>query len=120
MFSLFTFDSKGAEIPMSLVFHKDLVDAKTGAPKPPAPMHLYGYGSYGICIDPDFSPKRLPLLNRGMVYAIAHIRGGGEMGHHRWYEAAGKYLQKRNTFTDFVDCGEALVEALVENAFGAV
>ena len=107
MFSLFTFDSKGAEIPMSLVFHKDLVDAKTGAPKAPAPMHLYGYGSYGICIDPDFSPKRLPLLNRGMVYAIAHIRGGAEMGR-SWYEEQGKYLNKRNTFMDFISCAEHL------------
>ena len=71
-------------------------------------------------MDPSFSASRLALVDRGVVYAIAHIRGGGEMGHHRWYEAAGKYLQKRNTFTDFVDCGEALVEALVENAFGAV
>ena len=69
---------------------------------------LYGYGSYGACMEPDFAATRLPLLDRGMVYAIAHIRGGGEMGR-GWYEDQGKYLTKMNTFNDFVDCAEHLV-----------
>jgi oligopeptidase B len=70
-----------------------------------------GYGSYGICIDPGFGEAlpNLPLVDRGVVYAIAHVRGGGEMGHHEWYEKQGKYLAKRNTFYDFVDCARALV-----------
>lgn len=98
----------GAIVPVSLVFHKDAVELdENGLPKKAAPMHLYGYGSYGICIDPDFSAKRLPLLNRGMVYAIAHIRGGAEMGR-TWYEDQGKYLNKRNTFMDFISCAETL------------
>ena len=74
----------GAKVPVSLVFHKSLV-SEDGLPKAPAPMHLYGYGSYGMCMDPYFSFKRLPLLNRGVVYAVAHIRGGSEMGS-SWYE----------------------------------
>ena len=72
-----------------------------------APAVLYGYGSYEISIDPTFSPLRLSLLDRGVVFAIAHIRGGGELGR-RWYED-GKMLHKRNTFTDFVACAEHLV-----------
>ena len=64
------------------------------------PMLLYGYGSYGVCIDPGFNANILPYLNRGIVYAYAHIRGGGEQGR-PWYEDHGKYLNKRNTFTDF-------------------
>lgn len=63
-----------------------------------------------MCIDPHFASARLSLIDRGVVYAIAHVRGGGEMGHHRWYETDGKYLRKRNSFTDFVDCAAALCE----------
>ena len=76
---------------------------------------LYGYGSYGICIDPDFNSKTLSFLDRGMVYAIAHIRGGGEMGR-EWYEKDGKYLAKMNTFTDFCDCAEHLIKSGVTTA----
>ena len=68
---------------------------------------LYGYGSYELSIDPSFSIPRLSLLDRGFVYAIAHVRGGGEMGRH-WYDD-GKTLYKANTFTDFVACAEHLV-----------
>lgn len=67
-------------------------------------------GRYGICIDPGFDAKVLPYLDRGMVFAIAHIRGGGEMGRH-WYEKQGKYLMKRNTFSDFITCADHLVDA---------
>ena len=72
-----------------------------------APCLLYGYGSYEISIDPGFSTLRLSLLDRGFVFAIAHVRGGGEMGR-PWYED-GKLLHKRNTFTDFIACAEHLV-----------
>jgi len=98
----------GATVPVTLFWRPDAIDGGEGAP---APLHLYGYGSYGICIDPGFgeSLPNLPLVDRGVVFAIAHVRGGGEMGHHTWYEAAGKYLQKRNTFFDFVDCARALI-----------
>lgn len=74
-----------------------------------APVHLYAYGAYGVCIDPDFDFKRLPLLNRGFVIAIAHVRGGGEEGRH-WYEGpkGGKYLTKKATFLDLVECARHL------------
>ncbi|MCB0184987.1 MAG: S9 family peptidase, partial [Caldilineaceae bacterium] len=93
----------GTQVPISLVRHKATpVDQ-------PAPLLLYGYGSYGACIDPYFAASRVSLLDRGMVYAIAHIRGGGEMGR-PWY-LNGKLLHKMNTFTDFVDCAQSLVDA---------
>lgn len=92
----------GTKVPMSIVRRKDL-DMSV-----PRPTMLYGYGSYGICIDPAFSISYIPYLERGMVYAIAHIRGGGEMGRH-WFEIGAKYLTKRNTFQDFVSCAEELV-----------
>ena len=92
----------GVEVPVSIVYHKDTpLDGS-------APLLQYGYGSYGLSIDPYFSIARLSLMNRGMIYAIAHIRGGSEMGR-KWYEN-GRQLQKMNTFTDFIDCGEALLE----------
>jgi len=70
---------------------------------------LYGYGSYELPMDPSFSIFRLSLLDRGIVYAIAHVRGGGELGR-GWYEQ-GKMLSKINTFTDFVACADYLIEA---------
>jgi oligopeptidase B len=91
----------GERVPMSLVHRRDLALDST------APCLLYGYGSYESSMDPGFSSIRLNLLDRGFVYAIAHIRGGGEMGR-RWYDN-GKMLHKRNTFTDFIACGEHLV-----------
>lgn len=94
----------GTRIPISLVWKRsfDAGDA-------PRPVHLYGYGSYEHSIDPGFSVARLSMLDRGVVFAIAHVRGGGEMGR-QWYED-GKLLHKRNTFTDFVACARHLVEA---------
>ena len=72
------------------------------------PTLLYGYGSYGHVVDPSFSPARLSLLDRGFVFAIAHVRGGEDLGRH-WYED-GKMLKKMNTFKDFIACGELLIK----------
>ncbi len=91
----------GEKVPVSLVYRKDL--KKDGN----APLLLYAYGSYGSSTDPYFSSVRLSLLDRGFIFAIAHIRGGQEMGR-MWYEN-GKLLKKINTFTDFIDAGEFLV-----------
>ncbi len=91
----------GTKIPVSIVYHKETQLDGT------APCLEYGYGSYGSSMDPSFSSERLNLLNRGFVYAIAHIRGGQEMGR-AWYEN-GKLLKKMNTFTDFIDVGKFLI-----------
>jgi len=91
----------GTEVPISFVHRADL--DRSG----PAPCLLYGYGSYEASIDPSFSTLRLSLLDRGFVFAIAHVRGGGEMGR-PWYDD-GKVLAKGNTFTDFIACAEHLV-----------
>ena len=93
----------GTRVPISLVYRTDLVAAGAGAP-----CLLYGYGSYEASMDPTFSSLRLSLLDRGFVFAIAHVRGGGEMGR-RWYEA-GKFLSKPNTFSDFVACARTLID----------
>lgn len=90
------------QVPISIVYHKDY--QKNGD----EPLLLYGYGSYGNTIDPWFSSSRLSLLDRGFAFAIAHIRGGQEMGR-SWYED-GKMLNKRNTFYDFIDSGQHLVD----------
>ena len=92
----------GAQIPISVVHHKSVT------PRSDSPLLLYGYGSYEISYDPAMSISRLSLLDRGMVYVHAHVRGGGEMGR-RWYEE-GKLLAKKNTFTDFVDCARHLID----------
>ncbi len=92
----------GTKVPISLVYKKGT--NKDGS----APLFLYAYGSYGASMDPTFSTARLALLDRGFVYAIAHIRGGEEMGR-QWYED-GKMMKKINTFTDFIDCGKYLIE----------
>jgi oligopeptidase B len=94
----------GVKVPVSLVYHKDHF-AKRGK----NPVLLYAYGSYGSSTDPYFSSARLSLLNRGFVFAIAHIRGGEELGHD-WYEQ-GKMLKKKNTFLDFIACAEYLIKA---------
>ena len=92
----------GVKIPLSIVYKKGI--QKDGS----NPLLLYAYGSYGISMDASFKRDMLSLLNRGFVYAIAHIRGGQEMGR-QWYED-GKMFKKKNTFTDFIDCGEFLVK----------
>lgn len=98
---LFAKARDGKEIPISIVYRKGF--EKNGK----APLLLYAYGSYGASLDATFRSDRLSLLDRGFAYAIAHIRGGQEMGR-EWYED-GKLLRKMNTFTDFIDAGEFLV-----------
>jgi oligopeptidase B len=98
----------GTKIPMSIVY-------KAGTKRDGNnPMLLYGYGSYGISRDPTFSSTRLSLIDRGFVYAIAHIRGGQEMGR-QWYED-GKMFKKKNTFNDFIDCAEFLIDEKFTNS----
>ncbi|OYX85048.1 MAG: oligopeptidase B, partial [Flavobacteriales bacterium 32-34-25] len=92
----------GTKIPISMVYRKELKKAGKN------PLLLYAYGSYGHSMDAHFSSTRLSLLDRGFVYAIAHIRGGEDLGR-QWYED-GKLLQKKNTFTDFIDCSKYLIE----------
>lgn len=92
----------GVEVPVSLVYHREHFR------KGHNPLLVYGYGSYGASMDADFSGSRLSLLDRGFVFAIAHIRGGGELGQ-QWYEY-GKFLQKMNTFNDYLDVCDALLE----------
>ncbi len=99
---VFATASDGTKIPISLVYHKNTkLDGS-------APLLEYGYGSYGISMDVGFSSESLSLVDRGFVYAIAHIRGGEDMGR-AWYEN-GKLLKKKNTFTDFIECGNYLVK----------
>jgi oligopeptidase B len=93
--------SDGTEIPLSIVYKKGLQKDGTN------PLFLTAYGSYGVSYPASFSSTRLSLLNRGVIVAIAHIRGGGEMGR-KWYED-GKFLHKKNTFTDFITCAEHLI-----------
>ncbi len=92
----------GVKVPVSIVYRNDLaLDGGT-------PLLLYAYGSYGYSMDATFNSARLSLLDRGFVYAIAHVRGGQEMG--RWWYEDGKLLKKKNTFTDFIDCADYLVD----------
>jgi oligopeptidase B len=96
----------GVRVPISVVHRKDTVL--------PAPCLLYGYGAYEISIDPAFSHHRLSLLDRGMVYAVAHVRGGGEMGR-TWYDG-GRMEHKANTFSDFIACAHHLVSEGIASA----
>ena len=98
---MFATAKDGTKVPISIVYKKGF--NKDGN----APLLLYAYGSYGYSTDASFSSIRLSLLNRGFAYAIAHIRGGEDMGRY-WYED-GKMMKKKNTFTDFIDCAEYLV-----------
>ncbi|ROM16347.1 peptidase S9 [Pseudomonas protegens] len=90
----------GTQVPISLVVKRDCLGQ-------PTPLYLYGYGAYGESLDPWFSHARLSLLDRGMAFAIAHVRGGGELGE-AWYRA-GKQEHKQNTFSDFIACAEHLI-----------
>ncbi|UCH13984.1 MAG: S9 family peptidase [Bacteroidales bacterium] len=98
---LFAQADDGTQIPISLVYRKGIVKSGDN------PLLLYGYGSYGHTTEPSFSSEILSLLDRGFIYAVAHIRGGQIMGR-KWYED-GKLLKKKNTFTDFNDCAEYLI-----------
>ncbi|GGH25744.1 oligopeptidase B [Sphingobacterium alkalisoli] len=98
---LFATAKDGTKVPISLVYKKGI--KKDGS----APLYLYAYGSYGASMDATFSTSRLSLLDRGFIFAIAHIRGGEEMGR-QWYED-GKMMKKINTFTDFINCAEYLL-----------
>ena len=92
----------GTEVPISILYAKDTpLDGS-------APLYLYGYGSYGIIVESDFGSARLSLVDRGYIFAIAHVRGGMDLGWD-WYED-GKLLKKRNTFTDFIACAEHLID----------
>lgn len=93
----------GVLVPMSMVYRKGM--KRNGE----SPVYLYGYGAYGIPMDPWFSTNRISLLDRGFIFAIAHIRGGGEMGR-PWYED-GKLLHKQNTFRDFIACAQYLIDS---------
>jgi oligopeptidase B len=99
---LYATATDGTQIPISIVYKKGF--EKNGQ----APLLLYAYGSYGASMDASFNSSRLSLLNRGFAYAIAHIRGGQEMGRY-WYDD-GRMMKKKNTFTDFITCGEYLVQ----------
>jgi oligopeptidase B len=92
----------GTAVPVSLVYRKDLDRSQTN------PCLLYAYGSYGLSLDPWFDSARLSLLDRGVIWAMAHIRGGQEKGR-PWYDA-GKLEHKKNTFTDFIACAEHIIE----------
>lgn len=93
----------GTQVPISMIYRKGMT--KNGS----NPVLLYAYGSYGVTMDCHFSSVRLSLLDRGFIYAIAHVRGGEDLGR-GWYED-GKLLKKKNTFTDFIDCSQFLIEA---------
>ena len=104
---LYATANDGVTIPISLVYRKGI--KKDGG----NPLLLYGYGSYGLSTDAAFSALRVSLLDRGFVYAIAHVRGGQELG--RWWYENGKLLKKKNTFTDFIACAEELVREKYTN-----
>ncbi len=104
---VFATASDGTQVPISLFYRKDIAD------KAKAPLFLYGYGSYGYPLPASFSAARLPIADRGVIVALAHIRGGGELGK-PWHDA-GKMMAKMNTFTDFI----AATEYLIANGYGA-
>jgi oligopeptidase B len=95
----------GVLVPVSLVWRRDLVDAG----KTPAPLYLYAYGAYGYAVPPGFSTTRMSLTDRGFVYAIAHIRGGDDLGRQWWLD--GKLTKRTNSFNDFVDVARGLIDA---------
>jgi len=98
----------GTLIPISLLWRRDVRGPPVNGTGGGA-VHLYGYGSYGVPMDPAFNSQHLTLVDRGVVYAIAHVRGGGEFGRWKWYEEGAKYLNKKNSFLDFVACAQHLL-----------
>jgi oligopeptidase B len=98
---LFATAKDGTKIPISIVYKKSLHQENM-------PLYLIGYGAYGVDMDPWFSYSRISLLNRGFIFAIAHIRGGGDLGE-PWHDA-GKLMNKKNTFSDFIDCSRYLID----------
>jgi oligopeptidase B len=104
---LYALAADGTEIPLSIVYRKGI--RRDGQ----NPLLLYGYGAYGLSIDPTFASPRLSLIDRGFIYAIAHVRGGQELGR-QWYED-GKLLKKKNTFNDFIACAEYLIREQFTN-----
>jgi oligopeptidase B len=104
---LYATSHDGTAIPISIVYRKDLLGLKM-SPQELNPMLLHAYGAYGTCVNPIFSTSRLSLLDRGFIYAVAHIRGGADMGN-GWYEE-GKLLKKPNTFNDFISVAEYLIK----------
>lgn len=98
------------DIPVSMLFQRDAFAKNKGK----VPTHLYGYGSYGAAIEASFRSTRLPLLKRGVVYVLAHVRGGGELGRPWYEEPNGKYLGKKNSFNDFVDIARWLTDKTTE------
>lgn len=104
---LYAIGTDGTAIPLSLVWRKDLYQPQTGA----NPLVLHAYGAYGYPMNPIFSAARLSLLDRGFIFAVAHVRGGNEMGN-RWYHE-GKLLKKKNTIEDFIKSAEYLVKVRI-------
>jgi oligopeptidase B len=98
----------GTQVPVSVLMHRDRAEIlKKAGIEGPGPLHLYAYGAYGYAVPPGFSTSRLSLVDRGFAYAIAHIRGGDDLGR-RWY-LQGKLFERTNTFNDFVDAGRGLI-----------
>lgn len=107
----------GAMIPVSLLYLKKQIPANIEDCKNACPLLLHGYGSYGICKEPAFDYTLLPLVDLGIIFSFAHVRGGGEMGRFNWYEKGGKYFTKMNTFTDFIDCAKSLIAMGITTPF---
>ena len=101
----------GVSIPMSIIYKRNLFNQDSTNP-----LYLYGYGSYGHTVDPDFRSTIIPLLNRGFIYVIAHVRGGSFLGY-KWYED-GKMKKKMNTFLDFISCAQYLIDNKYTNERG--
>ena len=104
---LFATGTDGTAIPVSIVYRRDLLGSIMNPPQT-NPLLLHGYGAYGAFVNPIFSTNRLSLLDRGFIYAVAHVRGGADLGN-GWYEE-GKLFKKTNTFYDFISVAEYLVK----------
>lgn len=101
----------GTAVPISLVYRRDLLNQNSQEATSGNPLLLNGYGAYGCCVQPLFNAARLSLIDRGFVFAVAHVRGGSDMGN-GWYDT-GKLAKKPNTFHDFISCAEFLIQVCV-------